>query len=147
MILLPLIAGLLLQQLPKNNPNGIWESDSGTQYELRLNGADLQVKLVPGSNQKFLQYEVNLKNQEEINTYKGAGFFVAKMESGKECKFDTEWQFVVVSPERIIGGATTIIADKETCRVQEKNQTPRHARTRPLCKNADRGRGTSGPGA
>jgi hypothetical protein len=44
------------------------------------------------------------------------------MESGKECKFDTEWMFVVVTPDRIIGSATGIQADKNTCKVMEKNQ-------------------------
>src|SRR5262245_2231679 len=98
---LSLILTLLIsQQIPKYNPNGIWQSDSGSQYEIRLSGSDLQAKIVPGSNPKFLQYEVQMKNQEETNTYKGNGFFLAKMDGGKECKFETEWQFVVVSPDR-----------------------------------------------
>ena len=120
---LPLVLILLLAQIPKYNPNGVWESESGSQYELLLNGSDLHVKLVPGSNPKFLQYEVDTKNQEEVNTYKGTGFFVAKMDTGKECKLSTEWQFVVVSPERIIGITTSITADQNTCEVKEKSQT------------------------
>src|SRR5437588_8682068 len=88
---------LLLAQIPKNNATGIWESSSGAKYEIRQNGVNLQVKLVPGSNRKYVQYEVALKSQDEVNTYKGTGTFVAKMESGKECKFDTEWEFVIVS--------------------------------------------------
>ena len=117
-----LALALLLTQVPKHNPNGIWVSDSGAQYEIHQDGANLQVKLVPGSNAKFLQYEVALKNQEEINTYKGTGSFVAKMEGGKECKFDTEWMFVVVTPERILGSSTGIVADSKTCTIKEKNQ-------------------------
>lgn len=113
---------LLLAQIPKNNPNGIWESTSGVQYEIRLNGANLQVKMVPGSNPKYLKYDVTLKNQDEINTYKGTGTFVAKMESGKECKFETEWEMVVVTPTRILGSTTGVQADKNTCAVKEKNQ-------------------------
>ena len=58
----------------------------------------------------------------EVNTYKGTGSFVAKMESGKECKFETEWHFVVVSPERIIGASTNITADKNTCEIRRKDQ-------------------------
>ena len=113
---------LISQQIPKNNPNGVWEADTGSQYELRLSGSDLHVKMVSGSNSKFLQYEVDMTNEKEINTYKGTGFFVAKMEGGKECKLATEWQFVVVSNDRIIGAATAVIADQKTCQVLEKNQ-------------------------
>jgi len=112
----------LLAQIPKNSANGIWESTSGTRYELRQNGPNLQVKLVPGSNPKYVQYEVSLKNQDEINTYKGTGSFVAKMEGGKECKFETEWTLVVVSAERILGDSTNIVADKNTCEIKQKNQ-------------------------
>jgi len=113
---------LLLAQVPKNNPNGIWESTSGVKYEIRQNGANLQVKMVPGSNPKYVQYDVTLKNQDEINTYKGTGTFVAKMEGGQECKFDTEWQLVVVAAERILGTTTGVEADKKTCAIKEKNQ-------------------------
>ena len=113
---------LATQQIPKNNPNGIWESESGSQYEFRLSGSDLHVRIVPGSSPKFLRYEVEMKNLEEVNTYKGTGFFLAKMGSGKECKFDTQWQLVVVSPDRIIGSATNIIADQNTCEIKEKSE-------------------------
>jgi len=122
MKLLPLALTLLLAQIPKYNPTGVWEADTGSQFELRLDGSDVHVKIVPGSNPKFLEYELETKNQEEANSYKGSGFFVAKMEGGKECKLPTEWQFVVVSPERIIGVASSIIADRETCEVKEKSQ-------------------------
>ncbi len=119
-----LTLAFLVAQIPKNSATGIWqESSSGSKYEIRQNGQNLQIKLVPGSNPKFLQYDVALKNQQEVNTYKGSGTFVAKMESGKECKFETEWQFVVVSPERILGMTTRILADKNTCEIKEKSQT------------------------
>jgi hypothetical protein len=117
-----ILALFFTQQIPKYSPVGVWETETGSQYELRLTGSDLQAKIVPGSNPKYIRYEVDLKNQEELNTYKGTGFFVAKMESGKECKFDTEWILVVVSADRIIGGGTNIIADKETCAIKEKAQ-------------------------
>ena len=117
-----LALALLQAPIPRNNPAGIWDATSGSKYEIHQNGADVQVTLVPGSNPKFTKYEVTLKNQSEPNTYKGTGTFTAKMESGKECKFDTEWMFVVVSPDRILGTATGIIADKNTCRITEKNQ-------------------------
>jgi len=113
---------LLLAQIPKHNPNGIWQADTGSQFEMRLTGSNVQVKIVPGSNPKFIRYDVDLKNQGEINTYKGTGTFIAKMESGKECKFETEWLFVVVSPERILGATTEILADKNTCAIKERNQ-------------------------
>ena len=111
------------QQIPKNNPNGVWkQSYTDSQWEIRLNGSELQVKIVPGSNPKYLQYEVSMKNEQEVNTYSGTGFFVAKMNSGKECKFTTEWRFIVVSGDRIIGAASTVTADQTTCEIQERNQ-------------------------
>ena len=113
---------LFIQQIPKNNPNGVWEASSGSQYEIRANGSNLQVKIVPGSNPKFLEYELNMKSEEEINTYSGTGFFVAKMEGGKECKLPTEWRFIVVSADRIVGSATNVVADQKTCEVKDKSQ-------------------------
>jgi hypothetical protein len=113
---------LSAQVMPKNNPNGIWEAESGSQYQFVLMGSDLHVKLVAGSNPRFVQYEVDLKNQEEINTYKGTGFFVAKMSNGKECKVPTEWNLVVVSNDRIIGLAESVTADQETCQILQKDQ-------------------------
>src|ERR1041385_5008604 len=116
-----LLFALLLQAvaIPKNNPNGTWQSVSGTQFILRLNGPDLTVRLVPGSNPRYVQYEVNLKNDEkEVNTYSGKGFFVAKREN-KECRFETEWSFIVVSDERIIGRSTNIVPDWDTCTAKE----------------------------
>jgi hypothetical protein len=119
-----LVLALVLLQtpVPKNNPNGTWQADSGSTYEIKQNGTEVQVALVPGSNAKFKNYEVTLKNQNEANTYKGTGTFIAKMESGKECKFTTEWMFVVVSSDRIIGTATGIMADKNTCEIKERSQ-------------------------
>ncbi len=113
---------LFVQQIPKNNPNGIWEATSRSQYEIRADGSNLQVKIVPGSNPKFLQYELNMKSEEEVNTYSGTGFFIAKMEGGKECKVPTEWRFIVVSSDRIIGTASNMTVDQKTCEVKEKNQ-------------------------
>ena len=113
---------LFVQQIPKNNPNGIWEASSGSQYEIRVNGLNLQVKIVPGSNPKFLEYQLDMKNEEEANTYSGTGFFVAKMEGGKECKLPTEWRFIVVSPDRILGSTSNVVADQKTCEVRDKSQ-------------------------
>ncbi len=117
-----LTLALLLTQIPKYNPNGRWEASTGTQFDLRLEGSDLHVKLVPGSNPKFLEYQLETKNQGEINSYKGTGSFTAKMEGGKECTFPTEWTVVMVSPERIIGIASNIIADQKTCEIKEKSE-------------------------
>jgi hypothetical protein len=120
---LAVIATLLfVQNIPRYDPTGIWMSESGTKYELRLSGSDLHVKLVAGSNAKFVQYEVEMKNEKEINTYSGKGFLVAKMQTGKECKFPTEWRFIVVAPERILGNSQSTIADGSTCEVQETEQ-------------------------
>ena len=117
-----LVLSLLSAQVPKNNPNGVWEAETGSQFQMRLSGKDLHVNIVPGSNPKFIQYEVDLKNEDEINTYSGKGFFVAKMEGGKECKFPTEWRFIIVSPERILGISSNIIADSKTCEIKERKQ-------------------------
>ena len=122
---LTLILTLLLSQeirIQKNNPDGVWVADTGSQFEMRLSGSDLHVRLVPGSNPKFLQYELDLKNENEINTYSGKGFFVAKMESGKECRLSTEWRFVIVSNDRLIGNASNVTADTQTCAVKETTQ-------------------------
>ncbi len=117
-----LLLPLLIAQVPKHNPNGVWESGTGTQYEIRLNGKDLRVNIVPGSNPKFVQYEVEMKNEDEINTYSGKGFFVAKMDGGKECKFPTEWRFIVVSPDRILGISSNVTADSKTCEIKGQTQ-------------------------
>jgi hypothetical protein len=119
LLVLPL---LLAQQPPRNNPNGIWQAETGSQYEMRLTGKDLHVRIVPGSNPKFLQYEVNMKNEEEANTYSGTGFFVAKMEGGKECRFPTQWRFIVVSADRIIGISSNVAANSKTCEIKEQTQ-------------------------
>jgi hypothetical protein len=124
-----LVAFYLLQAppiMPKNNPNGIWESSSGARYELRLSGEDLSVKLVPGSSERYMAYEVNLKNsKDEVNTYMGKGTFTAKVKDDKECQFDTQWQLTVVSLDRILGATTSIDKwDPETCAVQERADPP-----------------------
>jgi hypothetical protein len=120
--LLLLFTFLASQQMPKNNPNGVWESQSGTQYELQLSGSDLKVRLVPGSNPKYVKYEVDLKNQEEVNTYKGKGFFIAKVKDDKECRYETQWQLTIVSPTFIIGGTTNIVPDPDTCGIKEQSE-------------------------
>lgn len=111
-----------LKDIPKNNPNGIWEASTGSRFELRLTGSNLNVKIVPGSNARFKEYELDLKNQEEPNTYKGTGHFVAKLANSKECRFDTEWHIVVITDEKIIGAATNIDPDPETCKVKDSYQ-------------------------
>jgi hypothetical protein len=113
---------LLSAQIPKNDPNGIWEADTGSKYAMRLSGTDLRVEIVEGSNPRFLKYEVTLKNLEEANTYKGTGFFVARLQNGKECKFDTEWHIVIVAPNRILGATSNVIPDPNTCEVKERGQ-------------------------
>lgn len=124
-IFVALLVALALSQIPKNDPNGVWQAESGSKtgskFRIKLNGPELDVALVPNSNAKYVDYQVNLKLQEEdMNTYKGSGFFVAKMETGKECKFETEWQLVVVQPGKILGSTTSVIADSSTCEVKEK---------------------------
>ena len=122
---LALILTVLLSQearIPKNNPDGVWVASTGSQFEMHLTGSDLHVKLVPGSNPKFLQYELDLKNEQDANTYSGKGFFVAKMETGKECKLAIEWRFAVVSNDRIIGNASNVTADAQTCTVKGTTQ-------------------------
>src|SRR5262249_5299434 len=112
---------LLVQQTSKNDPNGIWESASGTQYKLQLTGSDLKLQLVEGSNPSFLKYEVNLKNQGEVNRYKGTGYFLAKLKNGKECRFETEWEIVVIEQDEIIGSTSNIVPDPDTCAVKDKS--------------------------
>ena len=112
-------------QMPKNNPDGLWQSTSGTTYELRLSGEDLTVRLVAGSNPRYVSYEVNLKNsKDEVNTYIGKGSFVAKVKEDKECKFETQWQLTVVSLDRILGATSQIVPDPETCAIKEQVNPP-----------------------
>ncbi len=118
------LIGLILvsQVMPKSNPNGTWEADTGSQFELRLVGSDVKVRIVPGSNPRFLEYELDLKGTEEPNTYQGGGRFKARLSNGRECEFDTEWQVVVVTDDRIIGVAKTVTPDPETCEIVETGQ-------------------------
>jgi hypothetical protein len=127
-LLLVMVAALVLAQIPKNDPTGFWQAESGSKlgskYSMKLTGSDLEVSLVPNSNPKYVDYHVNLKLQEEdVNTYKGTGFFIAKMETGKECKFETEWQLTVVQAGKILGSTTSVVADSNTCEVREKTLT------------------------
>ena len=119
---------LMAQGLQKNDPTGVWQADSGSKYSIKLTGSDVKVTIVPNSNPKYLDYQVNLSlekdeagNVVDINTYKGTGFFVAKMQGGKECKLDTEWQFTVVQAGRIYGSATNVVVDSNTCEVRQKD--------------------------
>ena len=109
---------------PKNDPTGVWLAETGSQFQIQLSGSDMHIKMIPGTNPKFLQYEMELQNEKEVNTYYGKGFFVAKMETGKECRLTTDWRVVVVSQDRIIGTVTSVTADGKTCEVQETTQTP-----------------------
>jgi hypothetical protein len=126
MVLLLVVSGGLLfgqtprPQLPQVNPNGIWESSSGTRYALRLSGGNLMVTLA-GSNPPFLQYELTLaQSKEEVNRYKGAGFFRATLKSGKECRFETDWEIVVFDEKTIIGNAPRHMEpDPQTCKPKE----------------------------
>jgi hypothetical protein len=121
---LALIAALLLapQKISKFDPSGVWVAETGSKYEMRLSGSDLHIQLVAGSNPKFLSYELDAKNESEVNTYSGKGFLVAKMDTGKECKLPTEWRFIVVAPDRILGNSSSVVADGNTCVVQETEQ-------------------------
>ena len=113
---------VLAQAMPKNDPNGIWRAESGSEFEFRQVGSDIEVEIVPDSNPRYLTYELQLEGTEEPNTYKGSGRFKAKLQNGRECEFDTEWQIVVVSEERIIGVATQVFPDPDTCAVVELGQ-------------------------
>src|SRR5262245_58236714 len=117
-----LVFALLTAQVPKNDPNGVWESPSGSKYQVRLTGEDLQVQIVSGSNPRYLKFDEGFKQQEEVNTYAGSGSFVAKMNTGKECTFETDWQMVVVAPDHILGVATGVSANAETCAIEETSQ-------------------------
>src|SRR5689334_19084795 len=113
MKVLALLAAVLLfpQRIPKYDPTGVWLAETGSKYEMKLSGSDLHIELVAGSNPKFLQYQLDAKNESEVNTYSGKGFLVAKMDTGKECKLPTEWRFIVVAPDRIIGNSSSVTAD------------------------------------
>ena len=124
-ILLAIVASAVLGQIPKNDPNGVWQAETGSKvgsrFTMKLNGSDLDVTIVPKSNPRYIDYHVALKVQEEDpNTYKGTGYFVAKMETGKECKFETDWQLTVVQSAKILGSTTSVVADSTTCEIKDK---------------------------
>jgi hypothetical protein len=123
-LLLILMSTLLQQkppQAPKNDPTGVWQSDTGTKYDMKLTGSDLQVRLVDGSNKVYLKYEVNLKNAGEVNTYEGEGYFTAKLQE-KECRFDTTWRIIVVAPDVIAGYISHVVPDPATCEVKDRRE-------------------------
>ncbi len=118
MLLLSLLTWI--QVMPKSNPTGIWKAATGSEFELKLVGDDVEVQIVAGSNPTYSEYLVDLKGTEEPNTYKGTGHFKAKLQNGRECEFDTEWHIVVVTDDRIIGVGTRIVPNPETCEIVEK---------------------------
>jgi hypothetical protein len=122
-----LILGLLLllpQQAlgkpPKNDPNGLWQSDTGTKFQLTLTDPDLKVRLVDGSNPVYVKYEVDLKRtSDDPNIYAGSGYFIAKLKE-KECRFDTSWNIAVVQPDTIAGYISHVVPDPATCEVKDR---------------------------
>jgi hypothetical protein len=106
-------------QMPKNDPNGVWEATTGTKFQLAVSGKDVDVRIVPGTSSTFIEYEMKLKGTDEPNTYQGSGFFVAKRET-KQCKFETNWTIVVVTPDRIVGKADDITPDFNNCTVKDR---------------------------
>jgi beta-lactamase regulating signal transducer with metallopeptidase domain len=109
------------------NPNGVWQAQGGSklgsQFNLKLTQTDLDVSIVPGSNPKYVDYHVLLQPADSaMNAYKGSGYFVAKMDSGKECRFDTEWLLTIVTSDRILGSTTSIVANSNTCEIQEQDR-------------------------
>jgi hypothetical protein len=111
-------------EIPKNDPTGVWVSEVGTLFQIRLNGGTaVSVRLAPDPNSRYSNYEVELQvDPQEKNTYAGKGFFVVKMKEGKECRFDTEWKIIVVQKETIVGQSTNIVPDADTCAVRESSQ-------------------------
>lgn len=108
-------------QAPRNDPEGVWQTPSGTKFELKLlSPSDLSVRLVEGSNPVYIKYEVNLKNAGEVNTYEGTGYFIAKVQD-KECRFDTNWKIIVVQPETIVGYLPRIVPEPGTCDIKEQS--------------------------
>jgi hypothetical protein len=121
------LLGLLISQaksdMPKNDPNGIWESSAGTRFEMKLTGSELAVQLVPTPEGRYVSYNVALSNKDqETNTYVGKGFFVAKVAGGKECRFDTDWQVIVITSDHIIGSTSSVVPDPATCEAKERSQ-------------------------
>lgn len=104
--------------MPKNNPDGVWVTESGAKFKFALSGKDLKVELVDGKS-KYLKYDLSLKNQEEVNTYTGSGSFVARLSNGKECKFNTEWTVTVVMAKTVFVNYNRITPNPDTCAILE----------------------------
>ena len=107
-------------QPPKNDPTGIWQSDTGTKFDMKMTGNEIKVHLVEGSNPVYLKYDIDLKNAGETNTYEGKGSFVAKIKE-QECKFPTDWSITIVQPELIAGYMSRIVPKAGTCEIQEQD--------------------------
>lgn len=118
-VLILALAASLAAQATRNDPAGVWQSESGTKFEISINGSDLQVHLVKGSNPVYVSYDVALKNMGEVNTYEGGGVFVAKLKD-RECRFDTVWKIIVVQTKTIAGYFTHVVPDAATCEVKER---------------------------
>ena len=114
---------LLTPAQRKNDPNGIWEGD-GTQFELRMVGTELHVRLIPESNPLLVSYQLVLTNQGEVNTYAGKGFFVARVKEDKECRFDVEWELIVANETHIVATIPAIVPDPDTCAVRQRQPVP-----------------------
>src|SRR5690242_18960726 len=122
-LLLAIVLATAQNRPEKNDPNGRWEAETGTQFELQLSGDDRLVEIVEGSHPVFAKYEVLLKNSGEVNTYTGSGYFVAKMKSCKDCKFDTDWEIIVVQNTMIIGATSTVVPYPDTCDVTQRGNS------------------------
>ena len=101
--------------------NGVWATESGAKFQFQLSGKVLKVQLTDGKSTKYLKYELSLTNQDEVNTYKGGGYFVAKLSNGKECRFDTQWNVIVVQPDRVLVNYIRITPNPDTCAVVEQS--------------------------
>ena len=115
----PGVPNNLPKDIPKNDPNGVWQSDTGTKFQMTLTGSDLKVQLVEGSNPVYLKYEMDLKNGDNPNIYTGSGYFIAKVKD-KQCRFDTTWNIAVVQTEIIAGFMSHVWPDPDTCEVKDR---------------------------
>lgn len=106
---------ILPQQATKNDPNGIWRTESGSEFQLELVGNNIEAHIIPGSSPSFIEYSMDLRGTEEPNTYEGTGQFKARLKNGKECQFETQWHIIIVATDTIIGVASGITPDPETC--------------------------------
>lgn len=124
-ILLILLATIAPSQPQEaKDPTGTWKvSDTETRFRIEKVEDGLAIHL-GAEHDVYTEYEVVLKPAEQLNAYRGGGYFVARLSGDRECRFETQWQIGVSSDVRIVGVITSTVPAPEGCTASDTTQTP-----------------------